>query len=480
MGQRRGDLVEVELDDDASFDEGPRRPSPARRLDPWWRSLPARTRSGLTRLGTVLAAVGCLTVMIQQGTAAADEAALELLAGRSVSLDQPLSEAWHLDGAYPVGWVDGDLVVTTSNNLADTQRIDTTTGAVRWSSPNTGWCSPLSFDLTAGLTGSLLPNLDGMRLICMPVADVAETGLDAANHAVLLDPADGTTSAGPSLDGSMVGLFPVGKDVVAATATADGRAHAMRWSPDSGRTIWTYTSPDTIFAPASGYGSGLGLSTLEIYGNRNLTIDLATGREVTPGDELPLIEPRAPSEVTLADGSTARGTAGWGGKVDRTAADGTPLASLPGWPVPIGVDDGSGADVVLVATPDQLMTAVDLATGSTLWSTSGSAVVAVMDKLVLIVGPTTISARDVRTGKVAWSNPIPADLTTGTAVTDGHSVAYLTTENGKFGLRTLDLRTGVERSTTPLAGYGAWLLGAAQDGTILITTYDGRLSGLRP
>ncbi len=64
-------------------------------------------------------------------------------------------------------------------------------------------------------------------------------------------------------------------------------------------------------------------------------------------------------------------------------------------------------------------------------------------------------------------------------MTDGHSVAYLTADGGLV-LRVVDLRTGTERSTTPLDGYGAWLLGAAPDGTVLVATYDGRLSGLRP
>jgi hypothetical protein len=331
-----------------------------------------------------------------------------------------------------------------------------------------------------GMVGGLLPNLDHVRVLCIPVASYAADGLDSVTSAVVLDPADGTTSAGPSLDGTLIGLFPVGTDVVAATATTDGRARAVRWSPDSGQTLWTYTSPDTVFAPASGYGAGMRMSTLEVFGNRNFSVDLATGQEVASGDELPPIGPGDMSELTLADGSTARGAASWGGDVERTAADGTPRAPLPGWPVPIGVDDGSGADVILVATPDQLVTAVDLTTGSTLWSTSGSAVVAVLEARVIVQGTTTISARDVRTGEVAWSNPIPADMVTGAAVTDGYSVAYLATENGKVGLRAVDLRTGVERSTTPLVGYGAWLLGAAPDGTIVLTTYDGRLSGLRP
>jgi outer membrane protein assembly factor BamB len=486
MGRRQDGLVEVELvDDDADLDDGrPRGPSRVRQLGPWWQSRPARLRSRLTRLGTAVAAVACVAVVVQHGNVAAGEAALELLPGRSVSLDQPLNEAWRLDSANPVGWIDGDLVVTGGSTTMGAQRIDPATGTVRWSVPSTGWCSPLDPAMLGFLGGAMVPSLDGVRLICAPnLGYPPGDALDPVSTTILLDPADGSSSPGPRFEGDLLGMFPVESDIVLAAATSDGRVHAERWSPDSGRTVWTYASTDAVIDHATGYGAGrVGTSTLEVYGSRNLAIDLMTGHERPAQGDVPspgVWGAYTPSERTLADGSTVRETPGETWSFERTSADGSALAPLPGWPVSAGVDDGSGTGVVLVVTTDGLVASVDLASGTTLWSTEGYGVVAVLDGLAVVQGSTTISARDIRTGALAWSDPLPTDLFTGTAVTDGHRVAYLTLDSGLV-LRVVDLRTGTEHSRTPIDGYGAWLVGAAPDGTVLVATYEGRLSGLRP
>ncbi len=480
MGQRRGDLVEVELVDDDFDDERPRGPSRARRLSPRWRSLPARTRWGLTRLGTAVAAVGCLAVVVQQGTVAADEAALELLPGRSVALDQPLTEVWHLDDSYPVAWVDGDLVVSGGSSGA-TQRIDPATGAARWSVPGTGWCSPLDPGAWRNVDSSGLPTLDGTRLFCVPETTYSADGVvEQTSTAFLLDAADGTTTTGPSIAGQLIAIYPVEADLVVATATADGRVNAERWSPGSGQTVWRYASADAVVEAWGGYGVGEGTGVLEIYGSRTVLVDLATGEELPAGqDASAAAEASVTSQLTLPDGSMVRGIAGASTSYARTAADGTALLPLPGWPVRAGVDDGSGAGVALVATTDRLVAAVDLATGTTLWSTDGTDVVGVLDHLAIVQGTLSLSARDIRTGKVAWTDPLPTDVFTGMAVTDGHYVAHLTAGGG-VALRAVDVRTGAEQALTPIYSYGGWVVGASQDGTVIVANYEGGLSGLRP
>ncbi len=155
--------------------------------------------------------------------------------------------------------------------------------------------------------------------------------------------------------------------------------------------------------PSAGYGAGLGAPTLEIYGNRNLASTWRPVRSVPLGDD-PLAarfaQPYGPSELTLADGSTVRETTAGPGSFERTSADGTALAPLPGWPVPAEVDDGSGTGVVLVVTTDGLVASVDLASGTSLWSTEGYDVVAVLDGLAVVQGSTR--SRRATSGPGTW------------------------------------------------------------------------------
>ena len=46
-----------------------------------------------------------------RGVLEAREAELAALSGRSVSLEAPLHEAWHLDDVWPIGWLGGDLLL---------------------------------------------------------------------------------------------------------------------------------------------------------------------------------------------------------------------------------------------------------------------------------------------------------------------------------------------------------------------------------
>ncbi len=494
MGQRGDGLVEVVLvEDDEDDSEGIERasgPSPGSRFGAWWSSRPPRLRSGVARLGATVAAVACVAVVVQQGTVAAEEAALAALPGRSVSLAAPLDEVWHLDDVYPLGWVDGDLLVT-GYSAPSTRRIDPTTGAARWSTASGVGCTTMD-DLGRGPFADVgLPQLDGSSLVCLSMGDPSSGGGSGLGLGiVLLDAASGTTSSGSHLDGAPFGLLPVDRDVVVATATTDGRVRAERWSPESGQVIWSYEGTEPVIDPQNGYGLSAGPGYLQVEGSPTLLLDLATGRELaSPVDATSSEEAgrSATSESTLADGSVVRGRFGDSGKLQRTAADGTALPPFPGWPMAAGVDDGSGAGTAFALTSGGNVSAVDLSTGATRWTVPGYDVVAVLEGLAVVLDQTSLSAHDVGTGAEVWKEPISQDQYGGAAVTDGRSVGYLTvpepgaTPTGSaLVLRVVDLRTGVRRAQSSVVGYGARLLGTAPDGAILVLTVGGRLSVLRP
>ncbi len=502
MGQRGDGLVEVELvEDDA--DELARvhhvaGPSPRRRLGTWWSARPARQRSGVARLAAGIAAMSLVAVVVQQGAVAADEAELAALSGRSVSLEAPLHEAWHLDDVWPIGWLGGDLLVT-GGSAEVTQRIDPSTGAVRWSVPFGGWCTPVDDHQRGFFTGIGIPQLDGVRLACQALT--GSVGAEGGLSVVMLDTADGSTLPGPHLDGDALGMVPVGGDVVIATVTPDGRVLATRWSPDSGETLWSYTGTEPVIDRTSGYGLSPGPGYLRVEGDPALLLDVATGQVLASEDDATTSEGgylAATFELTLADGSVVRGSADAALSVERTAADGSALPAYPGWPIAVGVDDGSVPGLAFALSTNGDVVAVDLASGSTRWTIPGQGVVAVRDGVVVLVQSEALSAYEVATRDQLWTVPIPADQSAGQAVTDGRSVGYLaqadpdgSPPDRRLVLRVVDLRTGAPRTQTPLDGpspdaslsyasVSGWLWGAAPDGTIIYVTGSGRLSGLRP
>ena len=495
MGQRGDGLVEVVLvEDDLDVNDGVERvPGPwiGRRIGTWWSPGPARLRSGAARLGATIAAVTCIAVVVQQGTLAAEEAVLAGLPGRSVSLAEPLHEVWHLDETSPFGWVGSDLIAGA--NSRTTQRIDPTTGAVRWSASTGGGCQLLESVGWGDFPGGSLQRLDGVRLVCSMSGTDLRDPADRTDGIVVLDTADGTTMPGPRIEGTILGLVPFGGDVVIVTANAEGRVLAERWSPDSGQTVWRYAGTERVVDQGNSYAMLSGSGSLWVESTPGLLLDLETGRERSATEDslgARVEQLYTVSQSTLADGSTVHGSIGETWTFDRTSADGTALPPLPGWPLEVGVDDGSGAGSVLVFTQDSTMEAVDLGTGDVRWTVPGYviAVVAVVGGLVVtLTDGGEISAHDLATGAEVWTAPVSQEQYFGSPVTDGRTVGYLTLldpdaapAGSRLVLRVVDLQTGVERGQTPIAGYSATLIGTASDGTVLVATPEGRLAGFRP
>ena len=490
--KKRGDaFVEVLLDEVDAEVDGTRAEdsSTGGRSRRPCRPLPTRFRS---RSIAVVAALGLGFVVVQQAVVAAGEAADATLLGRSVSLARPLDEAWHLKDARAIGWVGDDLLVTGYDG-GGTRRIDPRTGLERWSVKTTGMCVVLGDQVWSAASTVGLQRLDGVPIVCFGPADNGDT-TGQTGPLVVIDSADGRVGPGPSVDGDVIMVFPTGRDVVVASATTDGRLLAERWSPSSGETVWNYASAVGVLDLGSREMT-IGADLLHVEGRESVDVDLATGRAPeTDGDESYSVVigdqgSDGATVVTLPDGSTVTSSLDSSLTFVHTASDGTALPSLPGWPTGGGVDDGSAPGTVMLRGQDGSVIAADLTTGRTQWSISGTQVVATIDGRVAVLGVDALTVLDIGTGKAVWSVPLSADNIGGVAVSDGQWLGFIAPPDGGsasdgrgWALCVVDMVSGDERWRLRLDTdrEAAWLVGTATDGTVVVETTSGRLSGFLP
>ena len=508
-GRHGHEMIEVVLeeeDDDERVDL-PRGPSLRDRLRAWWSMRPAGLRSGTARFGAVVGALSLVAVVAHQGAGAADEAAVSAriaaTSGLSVSLSAPLHEVWHLDEAWPQGWM-GEDVLVHDQATGSLVRLDPGTGEARWSAAVDGWCtSSLDGPAQTMWFTPQLPELVGERLACEVFDRTAAAG--QAYRAVLVSAADGAVVPGPALDGSPMGMTLVEGDIVLLSSAVDGRLLALRWSPDSERTVWSHTSTEAVLDGGQGYGIGWGPGYVQVDGSRTVILDLTTGQEIASLEEATGTDGAGGATqgaVTLSDGSTVHMSSSPDAALVRTAADGTPRPDFPGWPVVPGSDDGSAGALAFAVLSDGSLAAVDLDTSRTRWTTGAddgtqglnfyqdggfSQVIGVLGGRVVLAGTSTIAVLDASTGEGLWSQHRPMDQWGGTAVSDGRVLAYVqgsvpegTGLSGVMELTAVDLGTGDVVARTPLDTGAVGLLGAAPDGTVLLMSDDRGLVGLRP
>ncbi len=442
----------------------------------------------MSRGVVLVAALACVGAVVAQGRGAADEAAIARLPGIAPSLATPAHEVWRMADATPLGWSGDDLLV----QLAATdrvERIDARTGAVRWGATATGVCSSSAQWYGFSFFGMLgAGQVDSAYLVCTQSFGV----VGESNPLTILDLADGTTRPGPVLDGTFLGLSGVGDDLIIATAAPDGHVRAERWSITSRKVRWTYLSPDVVVDPASGMAiAGSSAGAFSILGNRSVLLDPVTGQEVT-GLAARHAAATEPVDVMLPDGSTLHGAVDGTGRHQRTAPSGAALPSMLGWPMPVGVDDGSVPDVLLMTSPYGQSSAIELSSGAVLWPVPGGArVVARLEGRGVLLDSGRIQVVDLRTGTALWSAEGTGQTVLGPvggAVTDGHLLGYLTHARGEAVFTVADLGTGAERSRLGLGAGDAALLGSAHDGTVVVFTarplgsadQGAALIGLRP
>lgn len=490
MGRRGDELVEVELVEN----EGA--PSPrdeqavqlVARVRSRWAARGPRTRRRISQGVGLVAALACVGAVVAQGSGAAREAAIARLPGIVPSLDSPPSEVWRLTGASPLGWVGDDLLVrrTATDRV---ERIDARTGAVRWSVTATGTCATPDQWYASSFIGMVAAEqVDSAYLVCARVVGATAE----PNPIEVLDLADGRARHGPVVDGVFLGLGGVDDDLIIAAAAPDGRVRAERWSIASRTVRWTYQSPDVVADPESGGTlAGSAPGAFSIVGRRTVLLDPETGQEVTGFTALQAAATE-PDDVVLPDGSTLHGATDATGRHRRTAASGESLPSMLGWPMPVGVDDGSAPDILLVTSPYGQSSAIELSSGAVLWPVpGGSHVVARLDSRGVLLESGQLQVVDLRTGAPLWSDEGTGQTVLGPlggAVTDGHLLGYLVQARGDAVLTVADLGTGVERSHLVLGVGDAALIGSAHDGTVVVFTarsigsadQGAALVGLRP
>jgi outer membrane protein assembly factor BamB len=430
-GTSDGDLVEVELDDEAApRDRGTRggRPAggPRRRLS-------ARTWS---RVAVPLAGVLAVGVGLD-GVSAADLAVSR--DGRVADLRAPRLELWRApaSGLFgPIGLV-GDEVLLVTADGEGVQARGVRDGALRWSRPFVGCqvvdpeARPSQPDV-ARLTA--LP-VERARLLCSTA-----TAGDGTAQQVIAAAVDGTVLATISTPTEWGPFQAEGVAVVPGLATG-GRQPITAYSLRTGELLWTSS------VEAGGDGS---LDTRDgaiVLGGAS-ALDLHTGAAVpVPAGA------RVWHQASLPGGAAMR--VRWAETamtVEVLGPDGAVRWSTPGSPQTR--PDSRDASVVLVQPmAGDGLEARDVADGALLWSTdrmlnpiaelAGVLVAADLSDVQgdLSADDATIPlvGLDARTGEQLWlTQAAEGALWSASVVTDGIRVAVATDE----GVDIVDSRTG--------------------------------------
>jgi hypothetical protein len=472
-GPAAGDLVEVELDDDAS---------PARRSRQ--RTGRVRRRRWSARAWSRVAVPLALVLAVGVGIDGAVAAGLaHPRAGLVADLRVPRDVAWHVPAGRVLG-VLGDTVVMESAGRRSVVARDLRDGGVVWSADVTDcWVADASEEPETTRTGGAprpgledLPAADA-RLVCAGSADPAHPE-DAPT--VLVDAADGAVLG--EFDGTWnVGVLAGdGALVVVSPAAGDGDCYTAA-SLRTGAELWSVVGPgrDSVGLDIRGGAlvlvtSAEGRTAVVTQGtadpDRDIAYDLRTGARV---DVPPSV---VEGLLTLSDGTEVR-TAWDTMAVTATAADGTVLWEAPG--LASGFLLRAGArEIVPVGRPGGYEVDVrDGTTGAVLWTTDtwlsplgdvAGVLVAAVDVEAAAAGtaspsgPETVELRglDPLTGRVLWAEPMSADtLGSGSLVSDGARFALLV----DGALEARDARTG--------AVVARWPLPASSPGTAGSTTY---------
>lgn len=397
------------------------------------RSRARRLRRSLTRHPVLWAAVVTTVVTVAVVPAVLDAretaARLDRLASDPGVLEPAAGapvEAWRLTGRV-VTQHEALLLVVDDGAL---RRIDPTTGDATWEATSeasraaaTGTCFPLD----EGLLPGRLPVTDGPAGL---VACVAGPDDDAAGPApdvrvVVVDTATGVTRLSVTSDGRLLLAEPVGRDLLLATASSDGRVHAVRWDVSTRSARWSHRSGEAVNAADAVERRAESLTL------GSLTLDLATGA-VLDGERARR-QPIRWEEYPLPGG----GTAMWAWYPERDGGRGRAARpdlgrsfGLPGPPLVPHVGGGSHARTLVVRTEDgDRIRGLNARTGEVRWSQpwrGGGSVRADLqvDGVLILDDGAWLTALDVTTGAASWTAAVDPHVAPGRAVTDGAVVVH--------------------------------------------------------
>ena len=494
---RSGEVVDVELVDDAdaavpAWFARSNKPDP--RVDR------RRRRNRRLRVAAVLVLVVVAAVAtVRQATYDALVAGLGRGGVVLLPLDEPLTERWRTQTDEVTGDM-GPLVLVRDEG--GTRALDARTGAVRWERELTlrgssEVCRPWG-DHAARTFPTVGPQGPGVSargvtdVVCLRTSPVGgrdgeAPGSDSprSTTATMLDGGSGDPGRTLTVAGSVVASHVHEGDLVLVTAADDATLRLTRWHPGTGSVRWRREVPpaETAGLRFAGWQQGI----LTIAGRAGtLAYSLESGRDLRVRRPLPpqvvAVEMRLlPRDIEVvwghydAEGSGADFPGGAGAVVhpdDREVA-------LPGPPLRVGVDDGTVSSLLLVATSATTVGALDVSDGALLWEAEHSAsaqVAARVDGIAVLVDGPAATALDIRTGTVLWTARGLTDRPGTLGLTDGELVLLRHAGDGAPALAAHDLRTGAVTWTVPLPDGTEELVGLAAGRVVAVGT--GWVAGL--
>ena len=417
--------------------------------------------------------------------------ALAAIPGILAPLRGTLAELWSSAGTRLVdlAMVSGRLVgVTTQpDGEIDVVGLDPATGATAWRTVARPAGAADTWASCAWPGSSAPAPAPAIAIVCV-VADAVAIHENAAGlwpyatraHLLRLDARTGATLAqDPTAPNTSVATL--GDDVVISRLGTDRRVRVARSSRDGTVERWSFTSPDPLPEDTSGRPE-VHLSVIDglvVVDGGSGWVLAGDGTVLRSWAVAPGAVPKPELEVLDAGRLLATPGAGAGGGPRTDVVDLATGSTFTAAAVaaPIGPDDGSLADVVLLRSADgDDLIAFDRGSGQRLWTTSDQAggATAVIDSRVLRIGPDGLRSIDGRTGRTLWS-AAHARTSLGPLITDGRVVLLTGPEPGRGSLvSAYGLDDGRLRWTAPVASevdllpVGAALYGRSATGLVAL------------
>ena len=458
----RGDMRDVVLGDDGDQDTGARRAAAGPSRD-GTQDAPAAVSFRDAVLGYrrwLFVLVGALvvvlaTVVVPEIRAREQDARLVDVPGVLFPIDPPLEPIWSRSVGLGLEEVTHDVLVAIfrSPDGHEVVGMDPLTGERLWATalPPTlnvadSRCRILRGDLPA-------PSASVACHLAAPLAsgqDRLPYGPGAEQRLLVLEPRTGDVLADRSLGFGYVMIVPWGTDLVLTEVLPDGRLQVTREDPVDGEDRWSLRSDEIL--PGAGTGAGprpilpsVEHDVLLVYGpvTRALSPDgKVLGEWVSaaavPGTEAPHVEVTVLPDGRFVVSDPAERTPGspYGHVV---TSGGRVELALDGPLVPLLVDDGSAADVLLTLPPGgEEIVAVDSRTGVRRWSsaTNLGTFPLVLDRRVVTTVGDEVVALDAGSGERLWT-ALSGEVRSNEALMPDGRVALVPLADDAAGARTL-------------------------------------------
>ncbi|MCB2175064.1 MAG: PQQ-binding-like beta-propeller repeat protein [Actinomycetales bacterium] len=407
MRQSHRDWIAVDLDGDQQLPTAAPESEAQHALRRAWGRLPLWLRVSL------LAGL-CLTVAVPATSWVRSERRAARLAatdGLASDLTLPVHDAWRSYGTYVGAAERSGVLVSYDGESRRLRALDPDSGAVLWTS------ATITADATCRFpTTDPTPTrpTDGAELLLC--ADGAR--LD------VVDVSDGMLVSTVALPWTEVDARVLGTDVVAVGLDEDGHIAAARWDASTAEERWSYTG-DTV---ADGDRP---LAYLEPEVVEVVTPTTVVHLDTATGARLPGSGSVVTSRAALPGGAEAveESETSWPGartkRVRVLEADGSERFVTDGYLAQPTADDGTAADVLLVAPQGAAeLRAIDARSGEELWSTDRAAEPqALVDRRLLLRSDEWLAVVDARSGEELWRTEPSVVGAWPSIVTDGEIVA---------------------------------------------------------